>query len=325
MAKCAELSSHVVSTEGSPLRSILLAASQNAWLRKRASKYNFVRRSVSRFMPGEELSDALAATRSLQQNNIGSILTHLGENIKDSAEARSVTEHYLEVLRRVREAGLNCEISVKLTQLGLDLSPELCYENLKIIITTEDKDRLVWIDMEASSYVHATLQLYRRALQDFSNVGLCLQAYLYRTKEDLASLLPLGASIRLVKGAYDEPAEIAFPKKSDVDDNYFALAKEMIAMKKDHPRMRAAFGTHDVPLLRRISQFAITSGLSHAEVEIQMLYGIQAAEQQRLARDGYASKVLVAYGTHWYAWFVRRLAERPANLWFMLRHVFRLS
>lgn len=308
-----------------PVRSILLAASQNAWLRDHAAKHRFVRRTVSRFMPGELLSDALAAARVLQEKHIGSILTHLGENINDSAEARSVTEHYLEVLRAVREQHLNTEISVKPTQLGLDLSPELCHGHLKTIIAHENKHRIVWIDMEASNYVDATLSLYRRALQEFPNVGLCLQAYLYRTKDDLASLLPSHPSIRLVKGAYNEPPEIAFPSKVDVDENYFALAKEMILAKKGDRGMRSAFGTHDTVLLRRISEFATTVGLARADVEVQMLYGIQSAEQERLARENYSSKVLVAYGSHWYAWFIRRLAERPANLWFVARNLFHLT
>src|ERR1700676_3648764 len=305
-----------------PARSILLAASQNAWLRDHAAKHRFVRRTVSRFMPGEELSDALAAAQRLQDKNIGSIFTRLGENITDPTEARSVTGHYLEVLRNVRERRLDAEISVKPTQLGLDLSAELCYENLKTIIEQEDPRRVVWIDMEASSYVDATLQLYRRTLGEFPNVGVCLQAYLHRTKDDLASLLPWQPSIRLVKGAYNEPPEIAFPEKSRVDENYFLLAKGMLLAKKAAPKIRAAFGTHDMVLLRRISDFAAASGLPKADVEVQMLYGIQGGEQERLAREGYNSKVLVAYGSHWYAWFIRRLAERPANLWFVARNLF---
>jgi proline dehydrogenase len=305
-----------------PARSILLAASQNAWLRDHAARHKFVRRTVSRFMPGEELSDALAAAQRLQAKNIGAIFTRLGENVTDQAEARSVTEHYLEVLRSVKEKQLDAEISVKPTQLGLDLSPELCYSNLKTIIEHEDPRRVVWIDMEASNYVDATLQLYRRALGQFPNVGVCLQAYLHRTRDDLASLLPLRAPIRLVKGAYSEPPEIAFPEKSRVDENYFLLAKEMLLAKKAQPNIRAAFGTHDVVLLRRISEFAITSGLPKTSVEVQMLYGIQSGEQERLARDGYRSKVLVSYGSHWYTWFMRRLAERPANLWFVAKNLF---
>jgi proline dehydrogenase len=305
-----------------PARSILLAASQNAWLRDHAARHKFVRRAVSRFMPGEELSDALAAAQSLQSKNIGSIFTRLGENITDQAEARSVTEHYVEVLRKVREQHLDAEVSVKPTQLGLDLSPELCYGNLKTIIQQEDPRRVVWIDMEASNYVDATLQLYRRALGEFPNVGVCLQAYLHRTKGDLATLLALRSSIRLVKGAYSEPPEIAFPEKSRVDENYFSLAKEMLLAKKVEPGTRPAFGTHDVVLLRRISEFAAASGVPKIDVEVQMLYGIQSGEQERLAREGYRSKVLVSYGIHWYTWFMRRLAERPANLWFVARNLF---
>ncbi len=305
-----------------PTRSILLAASQNAWLRIHAARHKFVRRAVSRFMPGEELSDALAAALRLQSKNIGAIFTRLGENITDQAEAQSVTEHYLEVLRSVRERQLEAEVSVKSTQLGLDLSPELCYGNLKTIIQQEDPRRVVWIDMEASNYVDATLQLYRRALGEFPNVGVCLQAYLHRTRDDLASLLLWQPSIRLVKGAYSEPPEIAFPEKSRVDENYFLLAKEMLLAKKAEPKIRAAFGTHDMVLLRRISEFAVTSGVPKTDVEVQMLYGIQSSEQERLAREGYRSKVLVSYGIHWYTWFMRRLAERPANLWFVARNLF---
>ena len=305
-----------------PARYILLAASQNAWLRDHAAKHRFVRRTVSRFMPGEELSDALTAAHTLQTKNIASIFTHLGENIRDAAEARAVADHYLEVLRRVREQQLHAEISVKPTQLGLDLDFELCYQNLREIIAAEVPPRIVWIDMEASTYVDATLQLYCRMLSEFPNVGLCLQAYLRRTKDDLAGLLPLRASIRLVKGAYSEPPEIAFSQKSDVDDNYFVLAKEMLGAKKREPAMRSAFGTHDISLVRRIAEFAATAGMPRSDVEVQMLYGIKSAERDRLAREGYSSKVLVAYGTHWYAWFIRRLAERPANLWFVARNMF---
>jgi proline dehydrogenase len=305
-----------------PARYILLAASQNVWLRDHAARHKFVRRTVSRFMPGEELSDALAAAHTLQTKNIAAIFTHLGENIRDAAEARAVARHYLEVLRRVREQQLHAEISVKPTQFGLDLDFELCYQNLREIIAAEIPPQIVWIDMEASNYADATLQLYRRALSEFPNVGLCLQAYLRRTKDDLAGLLPLRASIRLVKGAYSEPPEIAFSQKADVDDNYFALAKEMLSAKNREPAMRSAFGTHDIDLVRRIAEYATTAGMPKSDVEVQMLYGIKSAEQERLAREGYSSKVLVAYGTHWYAWFIRRLAERPANLWFVARNMF---
>jgi proline dehydrogenase len=309
---------HVVSL----LRSILLAASQNRWLRDHAARYPFVRRSVARFMPGEQLEDALAAAQSLHSKGIGSVFTHLGENIQDRSEARQVTEHYLEVLARIHGSGLASEISVKLTQLGLDLSQEICFDNLKTIIERERPESTVWIDMEASNYVGPTLELYRQALSSYPNVGICLQAYLHRTEKDVEALLPLLPSIRLVKGAYNEPAGIAFSRKRDVDENFFALAQRMLRAKSEGRCRRAAFGTHDTAMIRRISDFTIVEGLPKSGLEVQMLYGIQRGEQERLAKQGFRSVVLVAYGTFWYAWFVRRLAERPANLWFMIRNVF---
>jgi proline dehydrogenase len=304
------------------MRSLLLAASQNRWLRDHATHYSFVRGTVARFMPGETLDDALGAAEALRSKKIGTVFTHLGENIKDRSEAQHVREHYLEALDRIGERGLQAEISVKLTQLGLDLSPDLCFEHLSAIIERAQRDSIVWVDMEASNYVDTTLDLYRRALKAHPNVGICLQAYLHRTKDDLAKLLPLRPSIRLVKGAYNEPPEIAFPRKQDVDENYFALGKEMLRAKKENRCVRAAFGTHDVTLIRRLADCASAEGFSKKDFEVQMLYGIQRAEQERLANEGCTSIVLVAYGSYWYAWFVRRLAERPANLWFMVRNVF---
>ncbi len=262
------------------MRSLLLAAARNQWLREHATRYSFVRGTVSRFMPGETLDAALAAAESLRSKKIGTVFTHLGENVKDHAEVRQVREHYLEVLKRIRASGLQAEISVKLTQLGLDLSPELCFEHLNAIVERAQKDSIIWVDMEASNYVDATLDLYRRALTAHPNVGICLQAYLHRTKDDLAKLL------------------------------------------KENRCVRAAFGTHDVALMRRLADFAAAEGFGKKDFEVQMLYGIQRAEQERLASEGCTSIVLVAYGSYWYPWFVRRLAERPANLWFMVRNVF---
>lgn len=304
------------------MRSMLLAASQNVWLREHAVKYPFVRRSVSRFMPGETLEEALGAAQGLLKKQIGSVFTHLGENVSEREEAHKVTEHYLEVLDQIHGLKLPTEVSVKLTQLGLDLSQEFCFENLQKIIQRENSNAIIWVDMEASNYVDATLEIYRRTLKQHPNVGICLQAYLYRTKKDLQELLLLRPSIRLVKGAYKEDGSIAFPKKSDVDENYFALAKEVLGAKRAGQIVRAAFGTHDVVLIRRLAEYVAQQGWPKGELEVQMLYGIQRAEQERLAREGCRSIVLVAYGTYWYPWFVRRLAERPANLWFMLRNVF---
>jgi proline dehydrogenase len=304
------------------VRSMLLAASQNTWLREHAVHYPFVRQSVSRFMPGETLQAAISAAEILQQKNIATIFTHLGENISDRDEARRVGEHYLDVLDKIHQRNLQAEISIKLTQLGLDLSPDLCFDHLVQILQRENPDSIVWIDMEASNYVDSTLDLYKRALKKFPNVGICLQAYLFRTKNDLTDLLPLKPSVRLVKGAYKEPPEIAFPKKADVDGNYFSLAQDLLRAQAAGNCLRATFGTHDLHLIRRLESFIAARNYPKSTLEIHMLYGIQRAEQQRLAQSGARSAVLVAYGTYWYPWFVRRLAERPANLWFMLRNVF---
>jgi proline dehydrogenase len=305
----------------SVMRSLLLRASRSSWLRERATRYPFVRRTASRFMPGETIEDALAAAQTLHNKQIDTIFTHLGENVQDRSEAEQVARHYLEVLERIHESNLSTAISVKLTQLGLDLSREFCFDNLKLIAEREHPETTVWIDMESSEYTDATLELYRRILQSHPNVGICLQAYLFRTQKDLEALLPLRPSIRLVKGAYNEPPSVAFPLKSDVDNNYFFLAQSMLRAKARQLCRIAAFGTHDVPLIHRITDFALQEGLSKNDVEVQMLFGIQRPEQERLAKDGFRSVVLVAYGEFWFAWFVRRLAERPANLWFMLRNV----
>lgn len=303
------------------LRNILLACSRSAWLRARVRRYRFVRRTVSRFMPGETLDDALAAACGLRDKSIPTVFTHLGENVTDPAEAARVTDHYLEVLDRIRERGLSTEVSVKLTQLGLDLSPEICYANLERIIKHADRESVVWIDMEASNYVDLTLELFRRARRTYPNVGVCLQAYLYRTEEDLNSLIPLGAAMRLVKGAYKEPRAIAFPRKREVDENFFALSKQLLSDEARTAGVRAAIATHDTRVIRRLIEFAELKKLGKNSVEFQMLYGIQRAEQERLAREGWCSIVLIAYGSYWFPWFMRRLAERPANLLFAVRNL----
>ncbi len=304
------------------MRSFFLACSQSTWMRERATRYPFVRRAVSKFMPGETADAALAAAQILQKVSIGTVFTYLGENIKDPAEAERVTTHYLDVLDRVRQMGLGTEVAVKLTQLGLDLGIELCYQNLRRIIAHAGAGSTVWIDMEASSYVDATLDLYRRALAAFPNVGVCVQAYLHRTRHDVQGLIPLGGAIRLVKGAYQEPPEVAFPRKAEVDENYFALTQQLLSSEARSHGLRAALATHDVKLIKRISDWAQLQGLERTGFEFQMLYGIQRQEQLRLAREGWKSIVLIAYGSYWFPWYMRRLAERPANVLFVLRGLF---
>ncbi|MBZ5543700.1 MAG: proline dehydrogenase family protein [Acidobacteriia bacterium] len=304
------------------IRSLLLSASQSAWLRRRVPRYDFVRRAVSRFMPGEELEDALAAAQALEEKGLGTVFTQLGENITEAAAAVGVVDHYLGVLDRIRERALRTEVSVKLTQLGLDLGPGVCYTHLNRIIQHAGGDSVVWIDMESSPYVEVTLELYRRARRAFPNVGVCLQAYLYRTAGDLASLLSLGPAIRLVKGAYREPPDVAYPVKRDVDDNFFALCGMLLGKEARRAGARAAIATHDLRLIRRVQDLATSKGLAKDSLEFQMLYGIQRAEQLRLAREGWRSRVLIAYGSYWFPWYMRRLAERPANLLFVARNLF---
>jgi len=273
-------------------------------------------------MPGETADDALAAALALQQRSIGTVFTHLGENITDPGEADSVASHYLQVLDQIREMHLNTEVSVKLTQLGLDLSPELCYGNLDRVVTHAGSESLVWIDMEASNYVDVTLELARRARTAHPNVGVCIQAYLYRTAADLEKLIAMGMAVRLVKGAYKEPANVAFPHKADVDENYFALARKLVSEPARRAGVRAGLATHDLKLIRRIIDYAEAQSLSKSAFEFQMLYGIQREEQYRLAHEGWKSVVLIAYGSYWFPWYMRRLAERPANAWFVLRNLF---
>jgi proline dehydrogenase len=304
------------------MRRSLLVVSQSRWLRERAPRYAFMRRTVARFMPGENLEDALAAARRLAEVRVASVLTHLGENITDRAEAESVAQHYLDVLERVRTAGLPAEISVKLTQLGLDLDREFCFSNLTKLIERSPAGKTLWIDMEQSPYVDATLELYRRARQVHRNVGVCVQAYLYRTEKDLEALLSIGASVRLVKGAYNEPPEIAYPKKSDMDENYFRLAQRLLGEEARRSGVRVAIATHDRALIRRLADWAASQGLPKDQLEFQMLYGIQRAEQVRLAQEGYRVGVLISYGSYWFPWFMRRLAERPANVLFLARNFF---
>lgn len=302
------------------LRSLFLAGSESRWLRERATKYRFVSRAVSRFMPGETLDDALAAARSLR---VGAVLTQLGENLKDAAEAEGVTRHYLEVLDRVRQAGLDVEISVKLTQLGLDFSREACEKSLHALIErARSQDNWVWVDMESTAYTDVTLEIYHRARALFPNTGICVQAYLFRTAADLELLIAPGSGVRLVKGAYKEPPEKAFPKKADVDENYFRLAQRLLSPESRASGVRAIFGTHDAALIRRIEELARAEKLPPPALEFQMLYGIGRQEQLRLAAAGYRFRVLISYGAAWFAWYMRRLAERPANVLFVLRSLF---
>jgi proline dehydrogenase len=304
----------------SVMRSVLLAISENRWMRERGPRLWFVRRAARKFMPGEAFDDMLRAAAELRPFGIDAVFTRLGENVTDAAEASAVTRHYLEVLDAITAKGIRCEPSIKLTQLGLDLGTDQAYANLRALAErSHATGNYLWVDMEQSSYVDVTLDLTRRLKAEFPRVGVCLQAYLYRTKDDLPALIERGIVVRLVKGAYKEPPEVAYPKKADVDANFFALSAAMLEGLGRQNGFRPVFGTHDVGIIDRISAHAERAGLAARDVEVHMLYGIQRAEQGRLVKDGAIVRVLIAYGAYWFPWYMRRLAERPANVWFVLR------
>ncbi len=272
-------------------------------------------------MPGEEAGAALEAAEGLAARGVLTTFTHLGENVEDRAQAERVAHGYLAVIAMIAERELDIEISVKLTHLGYDVDREETFGRLEALAETAQRlGNRVWIDMESTAYVAGTIQLYRRGLARFPTMGLCLQAYLRRTPQDLADLLADHASIRLVKGAYQEPRDLALRSRAAIDESYRRLALEMFR-KKTSPDQRMVLGTHDVDLLARIATDASREGFARSDYEIAMLYGIRVADQYRLAADDHRVRVLIAYGTHWYPWFMRRMAERPANIWFAARNL----
>lgn len=305
-------------------RSTLLWASGNRTLRRLAPRVWFVRRALSRFMPGERLEDALGAARTFAGRGIPTTFTHLGENVGDAHEAKAAADHYLHAIERVDGAGLDTEMSVKLTHLGLDVDLDLATDNLTMLAArASERGDWVWIDMEASPYVEPTLEVYRRTLERYERVGVCLQAYLHRTPDDVERLLPLGPSIRLVKGAYREPPEAAIQGGAEVDAAFLGLAERLLSGLKEGSVRRFAAASHDLRLLGRMATTSRGMDLSPTRWEIQMLYGIRHDDQLTLADRGYPVRTLISYGPAWYPWYVRRLAEKPGeNMAYVLRNVF---
>ncbi len=302
-------------------RTVLLKASRSQWLARQLRERRFFQKAARRFMPGETVDDALEAAGQFGKAGLGSVLTELGEQVTNRAEAAAVRDHYLGVLEKIQRRKLPAHISIKLTHLGIEASREGCVQDvLKLAARAEQARSFLWIDMEESRYVDLTLDVYRRAKAEWPNVGVCLQAYLHRTTKDLEALLPIAPAIRLVKGAYNEPADVAFPKKRDVDENYRQLARRLLT-EAGRQRAKPVFGTHDLGLIETIRKAAVDQRVDPSSYEFHMLYGIRAAEQRKLASLGAEVRVLISYGSAWFAWYMRRLAERPANVWFVLRNV----
>jgi proline dehydrogenase len=300
-------------------RSILLAASRNETLNDLALHSSFVKRATRRFMPGEHAEDALAAATQIAATGRGIIFTQLGEAITRAEGAENVRDHYLWLFDRIAEMRLPAHVSVKPTQLGLDLSIDQCERQLLELAAKAGQTRsTLWLDMEDSTYVDRTLELYRAIHAKHPATGVAMQAYLRRTPDDLSALMPLKPIVRLVKGAYDEPARIAFEKKSDTDRAYYDLASVMLDAARTGT-CTPIFGTHDSALVSRIAERAETLGVGKNQYEIHMLYGIRDAEQRTLVGEGHTVKTLISYGSAWYRWYMRRLAERPANVWFVVK------
>ncbi len=303
-------------------RSLLLAAAQSPRLNAFALKSRVVKRATRAFMPGERMEDALHAGVAIAASGRALLYTRLGEALTEPQEAVAVRDHYLGLFDAIQARGLPAQVSVKPTQLGIDLSIEACTAHcVALAERAEATGSALWLDMEDSSYVDRTLALYAAIKARHAKAGIALQAYLRRTPDDVQRLLPLAPVIRLVKGAYAEPPSVAFPAKRDTDAAYEAIASTLLEAAAAG-RCTPIFGTHDVPMLGRIRARAAALGVRQGAYEIHMLFGIREREQLRLRDEGEQVATLVSYGEAWYRWYMRRLAERPANVWFVVRSMF---
>lgn len=303
-------------------RNALLKASKSPWLAQQMSQRAFARRAVKRFMPGERLEDALDAAKTLTSVSIGTIITRLGETLTGERNTDEVRDHYIYALGEIAKRSLPTQLSVKPTQLGLDSSVAECVRQMSPIAeASEARGQTMWIDMEDSSYVDRTLDVYEQVKARHPMVGLCLQSYLHRTPKDLERLMPIKPAIRLVKGAYAEPPNVAFADKKDTDAQYVSLGETMLAAARDGGAF-PVFGTHDMAIVNGLVNKARSLGVSAQQFEFHMLYGIRSAEQRELAAQGNAVRCLISYGNNWFPWYMRRLAERPANVWFVVRSAF---
>lgn len=303
------------------MRSTLLWASRNGTLERVVRSSRAMRPLVSRFMPGETIDEAMVAVKALHAEGTPAIITYLGENVATDAAADQTVAEYERLFAAVRGAGVDVHVSIKLTQFGWDVDRTRALDRVRALARmAKAANTMLPIDMEGSPYVESTIEAYERLARELDNVALCLQAYLHRTPQDIQRLLPLKPYIRLVKGAYREPASVALQSRSDVDARYRALGQQLLEASKSGARV--AFGTHDVALLTQLRQDAKERAVGGRSFEVQMLYGIQDAARRELAASGLRTRVLISYGRAWYPWFMRRLAEKPANLLLVGRNLF---
>ncbi|MDX6385362.1 MAG: proline dehydrogenase [Blastocatellia bacterium] len=300
-------------------RSALIYLSRQEGLKEFAAKFGLFKKLTTRFIAGETIDEAVAHIRDLNAHGCSASFDHLNESVGSVAETEGEVREYLDVLARIQETGIDSNVSIKLSQFGLEIDPELAYRNARRIV--EDAARrgiFVRVDMEGSSVTQATIDLFKRLRAEFglNDVGIVVQSYLYRTMDDVRDLLKIPARIRICKGAYNEPPEVAYPEKKDVDDNYVRVMQLLLASGVYH-----GIATHDPKMIEATVDFANREGIGKDAFEFQMLYGIRRDLQDQLARDGYRMRVYVPYGKHWYPYFMRRLAERPANIWFVLKNM----
>lgn len=304
------------------LRDAFLLMSTNDVVRRAVVGFPLSRRVSRRFVAGETLEEAMQVVKKLNAQNLHVTFDHLGESVAKEAEAREAKDDYLRALDAIAANQVSSHVSVKLTQMGLDISPDLCLDNMRQIVgKAKEVGTFTRIDMEDSAHTQATLNIYKTLREEFDNVGVVIQSYLYRSEADMRALLALGANVRLCKGAYKEPASIAFPKKKDVDANFVKLAK--MFLDGNSSGAYVALATHDEKIIKWAKGYVAAHAIDRRRFEFQMLYGIRSDLQRKLAAEGYTMRVYVPYGTHWYPYFMRRLAERPANVIFLVSNLFK--
>ncbi len=301
------------------MRAVLLKLSDSKRLARWVTSNRVSRRMARRFVAGEELDDAVGAAQACNQAGMKVTLDYLGEHVQSEADARRARDIYLSIFDRIAQERLDANVSLKLTQLGLDLGEEFCQGLVETIVArAKSYGNFVRIDMEGSAYTERTIELVKRALAKSASVGVVIQSYLRRSEQDVEDLLVVGCRIRLCKGAYKEPPEIAFPEKADVDASYVKLMRLLLTSGIYH-----GIATHDPHMIVAAQEFAAQHAIAKDRFEFQMLYGIRTDLQQQLVRDAYCVRIYIPYGRDWFPYFMRRLAERTANLAFFVRQLFR--